>query len=135
MTNTREENAAEMARAESAPKFTESFGDGGGYVCAGDTITLEVEGFTLTARIECDHDSNIDDDDSHNIDQEVTGCDDDQQATLIAAREAWDNDEWFYCGVVVAVSKAGIELDTHASVRCPVTVALPVTTRSVVHPS
>jgi len=105
-----------MARNESTIKFTETFGDGGGYVCAFDTITLEAEGFTFTARIEFDPDTGIDDDGySHNVDQEVTGCDDEQQIKLLAARAAWEADEWFYCGVVVSVSKAGIEFPGVAS--------------------
>ena len=29
--------------------------------------------------------------------------------------EAWRNDEWFYCGVVISVRFDGIEIDDHAS--------------------
>ncbi len=92
--------------------FTEKFDT---FVCMGDTISTEVDGFTITARIEYDQDYRIDDDDSHNIDQSVTGCDDEQQAELIAARNAWYNDEWWYGGVVLSVSKAGVVLTDHAA--------------------
>jgi hypothetical protein len=85
--------------------FTEKFDS---YVCTGDTITCDVEGFTLVARIEHDADARIDDDDCHNVDQEVTGCDDAQQKKLLAAREAYFSDDWFYCGVVISVSRNGV---------------------------
>lgn len=84
------------------------------YVCIGDTITLERDGFTVVARIEHDPDSHIDDDDCHNVDQSVTGCDEMQQAKLLAAREAWFADEWCYCGIVLSVAKNGIVLDNCA---------------------
>ena len=79
-------------------RFTKPFDS---YVCDGDTISVEHEGFRFTARIERDQFAGIDDDDSHNIDQSVTGCNDHQQARLLAAREAWKRDEWFYCGVTL----------------------------------
>ena len=85
------------------------------YVCEGDTISAGVGKFTITARIVRDTDSHIDDDDTHNIDQTVTGCNDDQQANLVAARKAWFNDEWFYCGVVLSVSLDDILLDDIAA--------------------
>jgi len=85
------------------------------YACAGDTIETSVDGFDVTARIEYDQDYRIDDDDCHNPDQDVTGCDDEQQAKLIEAREAYFRDEWTYCGVVLSVSRNGVELDDHAA--------------------
>ena len=92
--------------------FTEKFDR---YVCIGDTITCEAEGFTFTARIEHDPDYHIDDDDCYNTDQEVTGCNEAQQAKLLEARQAWFDDEWFYCGIVISVSRNGVELDDHAA--------------------
>ena len=92
--------------------FTDKFDS---YICVGDSITVDVNGFTVTARIVFDGDTNIDDCDSHNVDQRVTGCDDAQQAKLLAARKAWSDDEWFYCGVVLSVTKADIELTDHAA--------------------
>ena len=73
-------------------RFTSSFGDGGGYVCADDSITAEVDGFVVTARLEYDPGE--------------------ESAAIIAA---WDNDEWHYFGVVLSVAKEGVELDDHAA--------------------
>lgn len=84
------------------------------FVCEGDTISTEAEGFTITARIEYDFQYGIDDDDCHNIDQSVTGCNDEQHATILENRKAWFNNEWWYGGVVLSISKAGVVLDEHA---------------------
>ena len=92
--------------------FTEKFDS---YVCIGDTIKCEVEGFTLVARIEHDPDTRIDDGDCHNIDQEVTGCNAAQQKKLIEAREAHLDDHWFYCGVVISVTRNGVDISEHAA--------------------
>ena len=92
--------------------FTKEFDK---FVCYGDSIETVVDGFTFKARIEPDADSHIDDDDCYNIDQSVTGCDDKQFIESMKARQAWLDDEWFYCGVVISVSKAGIELDDCAA--------------------
>jgi hypothetical protein len=92
--------------------FTEKFDS---YVCVGDTISTEVEGFKVIARIEHDPDSHIDDADCHNVDQSVTGCDDIQQEKLLEARKAWFNGEWFYCGVVLSVSYKGYCLAYYAA--------------------
>lgn len=81
-------------------KFDGKFGP---YCCEGDSIECVVEGLRIVARIIRDTDSHIDDDDSHNVDQSVTGCDAEQQRRLLAARKAWFDDEWFYCGVELSV--------------------------------
>lgn len=94
-------------------KFTEKFNR---YVCDGDTITTHKNGLVFTARIERDGNYHIDDDDSYNPDQKATGCNARQQKRLLAARDAWFNDEWFYCGVVVSVeTENGTMLDKHAA--------------------
>lgn len=85
------------------------------YVCEGDTIETEKDGYTITARIVHDPDHGIDDDDVHNPDQSVTGCDDAQQEALMSARQAWLGDEWFYCGIVLSVSRNGHLIDEHAA--------------------
>jgi len=85
------------------------------FACEGDSIECEREGFTVIARIESDNSYRIDHDDTHNPDQSVTGCDDAQQAKLLEARQAWFDDEWFYCGIVISVSRNGVELDDHAA--------------------
>lgn len=93
--------------------FTEKFGN---YVCEGDTITATKNGLTYTAKIKRDETYGIDDDDSHNIDQKVTGCNSRQQKKLLAARKAWFNDEWFFCGIVISVyTELGVLLDDHAA--------------------
>ena len=73
-----------------------------GYVCHGDTLRTEIDGIYFTARIEHDPFAGIDDDDIHNPDQNVTGCNDQQQAQLMAARSAYNRDEWFFCGIVLS---------------------------------
>jgi hypothetical protein len=93
-------------------RFESVFDD---YVMVGDRIYAEIDGFSIAARIEYDQDRRIDDDDCHNPDRSVTGCNDEQQAKLMKARDAWVKDEWFYCGVVLSVCKNGVSLDKHAA--------------------
>lgn len=95
-----------------APRFEKGFDH---YVCEGDRITCEADGFTVTARIERDYGYHIDDDDCHNPDQKVTGCNDKQFRQLLRARQEWFDDEWFYGGVVLEVSRNGVTLDNHAA--------------------
>lgn len=85
------------------------------YVCVGDTITAEVAPFTITAQIVYDPYSHIDDDDAHNTNQRVTGCDDEQQTRLLAARKAWFANDWFYCGIVLSVAIEGTAICEHAA--------------------
>ena len=92
-------------------KFAENFNH---FVCPGDSITTEHQGFTLTATIIHDQDSGINDDDCHNPDQSVTGCNDEQFKHLLAARESYFRDEWWYCGIVISVSKNGVDISDHA---------------------
>lgn len=109
------------------PKFNEGFDS---FACEGDTITTHKNGFDIAARIVRDNDYQIDDDDCHNPDQKVTGCNAEQQKKLLAAREAWFNDEWFYCGIVLEVSKAGITLEDHAASLWGIECNYPVTDNS-----
>jgi hypothetical protein len=84
------------------------------YACAGDTRTIEAEGFTVTARIEYDDCTDAPDERQdgfwpsknpkdagyvlpHNYDEQMKRA----EETL----QAWRNDEWFYCGVVLTVTK------------------------------
>ncbi len=90
-------------------KFEQSFKK---FVCAGDTLSFKSNGVLYRAEIVFDDFHNIDDDDSHNVDQTVTGCDDDQQKLLLDARKAWFNDEWFYCGVRVSAISDGYTLQS-----------------------
>ena len=99
-------------------RFSKTFAK---YVCVsyrgegGDTIETSQDGFDIVARLEYDTDHNIDDDDTHNIDQSITGCDDEQQAKLLAARSAWFADQWGYCGVVISVSFRDIPIHDNAA--------------------
>jgi hypothetical protein len=104
--------AAMKFRPHGAPAFETDFGS---YACTGDTITGTLNGYDLTARLEYDQVRGLDDDDCHNPDQAVTGCTDEQQEKLLEARRAWQNNDWFYCGVVVSVSRNGVLIDDHAA--------------------
>ena len=82
------------------------------YACHGDKITCEVGGLQITARLEYDSDTDIEEHGTH--DPECVECED-QRAKLAAAKTAWKNNEWFYGGVVLSVSKNGVTLDDHAA--------------------
>lgn len=92
--------------------FTKGFDS---YACVGDSITCTVDGFDVTARIEHDAESHIDDCDTFSTDQSITGCNDEQFAKLLDDRRAWLADEWHYCGIVLSVARKGVTLDTNAA--------------------
>ena len=69
------------------------------YVCEGDTITCEKEGFTVVARLEHDCDTTPSDFDCYSK----------------RAIEAWKNDEWHFFGVVLSVSVGEVEIADHAA--------------------
>lgn len=69
------------------------------YVCIGDSVTWQCEGFDITARIEFDDSSRPEDSECYTPRQ-------------IAA---WRRDEWFFCGVVLSVELNGVELSDHAA--------------------
>jgi len=98
------------------------------YVCEGDTITAQMDGFTVTARVVRDDNPDAPDDrqdgfwpslrpqDAGYIGEGKT------EADLAAAgrqsrriMQAWRDNEWFYCGIVLSVSRAGITMDNHAA--------------------
>ena len=106
--------------------FRETFDS---YVCEGDRITCEVEGFTLTACI-------VRDDCTDAPDQRQDGFwpslykdaagfigagpnwrerFDKAQARAEAVMAAWKADDWFYCGIVLSVSFEGVMLDDHTA--------------------
>ena len=69
------------------------------YTCYGDSIRWSKGGFDFTATIVRDEDEKPENSDCYS-------------AKNIAA---WKNDEWFFVGVVLAVSKNGVELSDHAA--------------------
>lgn len=78
------------------------------YVCVGDSIQWQWAGFHLQARIECDLDSRPEDQ-GHDPEDPQYG----EENTAIC--EAWKNDEWFYCGIVVSASYNGVRVVDHAA--------------------
>ena len=69
------------------------------YVCAGDCVHWQHEGFDLTATVIHDHSTSIDDFDCYS-------------AVKI---KQWKNDEWFFAGIVISVKKNDVLLSDHAA--------------------
>ena len=69
------------------------------YACQGDRIEWTAEGFDIVARLEYNTDSNPEDVECYSP-EDV---------------ERWRSDEWFYVGVVLSVSRNGVELSDHAA--------------------
>lgn len=69
------------------------------YALAGDAIEWEKDGFTLRATLEYDNDTKPADFDCYSE----------------KAIKRWQENEWFYVGVVVSVSRAGVVLDDRAA--------------------
>ncbi len=107
-------------------RFTEKFGS---FVCEGDSLTCDVRGFTVTARIVRDDCGDAPDQRQDGFwpslykdDAGFIGAGngwrerfDKAKARAEAVMEAWRKDEWFYCGIVLSVSIDGITLDDHAA--------------------
>lgn len=74
------------------PKFAK-------FACVGDTIQWEKEGFSFAATLTADNDTSVKDYDCYDEDQ----------------IKAWYEDEWFYVGVVLSVSRNGIMIEEHAA--------------------
>lgn len=96
--------------------FTKQFGK---FVCEGDSITCEVDGFTAMAIVYSDDDPSPPDKRMDGFwpskDPKAAGyCSpeifDEEQAKAERAMEAWKKDEWFYCGVDITVSRADVQL-------------------------
>ena len=116
--------------------FIETFDS---YVCEGDTITAQVDGYTVTARVVRDDTPDgemekgpgdlsqendqrqdgfwpsLDPQDAGYIGAGNTDADlETAKARAKAVMDAWEADEWFYCGIVVCVARAGVTLDGEA---------------------
>lgn len=101
--------------------FTKTFGL---HAIVGDSISCDVEGFTITARIERDDDGRTPFERMDGFwpskDKDAAGyvLPENYEAEMIKAQRiynAWLQDEWFYCGVVLSVSRAGITLEEDAA--------------------
>jgi len=69
------------------------------YAIAGDSITWEKEGFDITATLHADTDTHVNDFECY---------------SQIKIKQ-WKNDEWFFVGVVLSVSKNAVLIDDHAA--------------------
>jgi hypothetical protein len=113
------------------------------HVCEGDSIACEIEGFRVTARIVRDDCPDAPDErqdgfwpslnfgdpgfigeadqgsvqwtdpppNGNNFRERLAKA----QAEAEAVMDAWRKDEWFYCGIVLAIECEGVELDDHAA--------------------
>ena len=92
------------------------------YVCEGDTVTLDIDGFTLTATLYRDDDHGAPDerDDGFwpSLDPNNAGYIGNKSKSTLARHmafaeqvmQAWRDDEWFYGGVAVTVEREGVQL-------------------------
>mgnify|MGYP003655947651 FL=1 len=99
------------------------------YVCEGDSIACEVDGFRVIARIVRDDCPDAPDQRQDGFwpslyinDPGFIGPGNNFRARLAKAQaeaeavmEAWRKDEWFYCGIVLAIECEGVELDWNAA--------------------
>ncbi|WP_206741503.1 hypothetical protein, partial [Hyphomonas chukchiensis] len=102
------------------------------YVCEGDSIDCEIDGFRVTARIVRDDCPDAPDKRQDGFwpslyinDPGFIGPGNNFRARLAKAQaeaeavmEAWRKDEWFYCGVVLTIECEGVELESHAASLC-----------------
>ena len=99
------------------------------FVCAGDTITCEADGFTVMAQIVLDDCADAPDQRQDGFwpslyinDPGFIGPGNGfrerfakAQAEAEAVMEGWRKGDWFYCGIVLSVSLESVTLDTHAA--------------------
>ena len=81
--------------------FTTKFDN---YVCTGDTIECTVGDTTYIATIHADLDASIDDDDIHSYAEQSSA---EALERVRKVREAYNNNHWFYCGVVLSAQRDG----------------------------
>ena len=105
--------------------FTERFDT---FVCEGDSITCEAQGFEIIARIVRDDCGDAPDERQDgfwpSLYKDAPGFIGpgpnhrqrfaEAQAKAEAVMAAWRKDEWFYCGIVLSVALEGVTLDSHA---------------------
>lgn len=114
-------------------RFSKSFAS---YVCEGDSITADIDGLTYTASIVRDDDSESPDKRDEgfypSLDPKSAGYIGPKSKATLARQlakaesvlKAWRNDEWFYCGIVLRVTKwvyvegrvgEEVEISSHAA--------------------
>ena len=99
------------------------------YVCEGDSIACEIDGFYVMARIVRDDCLDAPDErqdgfwpslyindpgfigPGNNFRERLEKA----QAEAEAVMDAWRKDEWFYCGIMLAIECEGVELDENAA--------------------
>ena len=99
------------------------------YICEGDSIACEIDGLRVTARIVRDDCPDAPDKrqdgfwpslyindpgfigPGNNFRERLTKA----QADAEAVMDAWRKDEWFYCGIVLAIERESVELESHAA--------------------
>ena len=104
--------------------FTKQFDT---FVCEGDSISCEVDGLTITATVERDNDSGRPDKEMDGFWPSLNPSDagyigKKSRSTLARhmkqakeVMQAWLDDEWYWCGIVLSVSKGGWQFDHAAS--------------------
>jgi hypothetical protein len=92
------------------------------FACVGDSIECIVDGFTVNAFIErddcrdrpnerdCGFWPSLDSNDAGYIGANPSVDFETQKAKAEGIMQAWLDDEWFYCGVYVVVSRCDVEL-------------------------
>jgi hypothetical protein len=91
-------------------RFKQSFEQ---FSCFDDSIEAEIDGFDIVARLEFDGFTTLDEDNFHNPNQ--NNCGEEEQKKLLAARRAWERDEWHYANIVLSVARQGVMLDERAA--------------------
>ena len=69
------------------------------YACIGDSITWHKDGFDITATLQDDTDSHVNDSECYSP----------------VKIKQWFNNEWFFVGIVLSVEKNGILIDAHSA--------------------
>ena len=106
--------------------FTEKFQT---FVCEGDAIHCAAAGFDVTARIVCDDCPDRPDERDcgfwPSLYKDAPGFIgpgkmfrerfDEAQARAKQIMKAWEDGDWFYCGVVLSVARDGVVIDDHAA--------------------
>jgi hypothetical protein len=106
--------------------FTQRFQS---FVCEGDSLTCEVAGFDISARIVRDDCRDAPDERQDgfwpSLYKDAAGFIgagngwrarfDAAQARAETVMQAWRKDEWFYCGIVLSAAFEGIVLEGHAA--------------------